>query len=304
LLTLTASGIPYSHLLQEAKQKINLEDHSYINVTKPKLTPNTPGPMSKTKLSTLTNTPDWSKFGYSSRLKTLANPFSKLTFSPLTPEAMHEMVIVRPKCEILGASYSGCNLLIKYHSDLFQVETSLLFDGHDGHVLIHVPMTPRNSLLRLFRIHSIPLPLFKLHHLVPDVKTDVLAISSTDTRYNIQLSSTDLLSCHGVSQIFMCDSFGVMSKRFDDTCRGALYMQKFEAAQNLCKFNVILVEEQVAVQRLICGLCVRAHHCQHQVQNGTHSKLHLRKGMQQVNISPGCQGFFSGHMVTSDYSVK
>jgi hypothetical protein len=73
---------------------------------------------------------------------------------------------------------------------------------------------------------------------------DVLAISSTDTRYNIQLSSTDLLSCHRVSQIFMCDSFEVMSKRFDDTCLGALYMQKFEAAQNLCKFKVILVEEQ------------------------------------------------------------
>ncbi len=46
------------------------------------------------------------------------------------------------------ASYSGCNLLIKYHTDLFQVETSLLFNGRDGHVLIHVPMTPRNSLLR------------------------------------------------------------------------------------------------------------------------------------------------------------
>jgi hypothetical protein len=37
------------------------------------------------------------------KLKTLANPFSKLTSSPLTPEAMDEMVMVRPKCEILGA---------------------------------------------------------------------------------------------------------------------------------------------------------------------------------------------------------
>ncbi len=94
------------------------------------------------------------------------------------------------------ASNSGCDLLIKYHTDLFQMETSLLFDGRDGHVLIHVPMMPRNSLLLMFRLHPFPLPLFELHHLVPDVKTDVLAISSTDTRYNIQLSSTDLLSCH------------------------------------------------------------------------------------------------------------
>ncbi len=320
LLTLTASGIPYSHLMQEANQKINQNDHAYINVTKTKATPGTPGPACKTKLNTLTNTPNWSKFGYSSRLRTLANPFSKLTSSPLTPEAMDKMVMVRPKREILGAialplavattamgvfnlaqiealkselfdlkentgrlfevvqdfsknmksietgfnelrmtllyqvmfnpmlfdtrlsriekqlrnrlcrvthaiqaaihqrfavdylnpaelavlfeklekkaSNSGYDLLIKYHSDLFQVETSLLFDGRDRHVLIHVPMTPCNSLLRLFRLHPFLLPLFESHHLVPDVKTDVLAISSTDTRYNIQLSSTDLLSCH------------------------------------------------------------------------------------------------------------
>ncbi len=110
------------------------------------------------------------------------------------------------------ANEAGCELLIQFHSDLFQIETSLLYDGQDGHLLIHVPMTPKNSLLRLFRLHPFPLPMFDTHHLLPDVKDDVLAISSTDTRFNVQLSSTNLLSCHRVNQIFMCDSFGVMSR--------------------------------------------------------------------------------------------
>jgi hypothetical protein len=44
--------------------------------------------------------------------------------------------------------------------------------------------------------------MFETHHLLPDVKDDVLAISSTDTRFNVQLSSTDLLLCHRVNQIF------------------------------------------------------------------------------------------------------
>ena len=87
--------------------------------------------------------------------------------------------------------------------------------------------------------------MFETHHLLPDVKDNVLAISSTDTRFNMQLSSTDLMSCHRVNQIFMCDSFGVMSKRFNNTCLGALYMQQFEAAQTLCPFKVVPVEEQV-----------------------------------------------------------
>jgi len=202
------------------------------------------------------------------------------------------------------ASESGCDLLIKYHSDLFQVEASLLFDGRDGHVLIHVPMTPRNSLLQLFRLHPFPLPLFETHHLVLDVKTDVLAISSMDTRYNVQLSRTDLLSCHKVNQIFMCDSFEVMSKRFDDTCLGALYMQKFEAAQNLCKFKVIPVEEQVYQLRkgLFMVYSQEPNTASVKCRNVTHSEVHLCKGTQQVRISPGCQGFFSEHMATSDYS--
>jgi hypothetical protein len=42
---------------------------------------------------------------------------------------------------------AGCELLIQYHSDLFQIETSLLYDGQDAHLLLHVPMTPKNSLL-------------------------------------------------------------------------------------------------------------------------------------------------------------
>jgi hypothetical protein len=45
------------------------------------------------------------------------------------------------------ADKAGCELLIQYHSDLFQVETSLLFDGQDGHILIHVPMAPKGTLL-------------------------------------------------------------------------------------------------------------------------------------------------------------
>jgi hypothetical protein len=54
------------------------------------------------------------------------------------------------------ADEAGCELLVQYHSYLFQVETSLLFDGQDGHLLIHVPMVTKGTLLRLFRLHPFP----------------------------------------------------------------------------------------------------------------------------------------------------
>jgi hypothetical protein len=204
------------------------------------------------------------------------------------------------------ASEAGCELLIQFHSDLFQIETSLLYDGQDGHLLIHVPMTPKNSLLRLFRLHPFPLPMFDTHHLLPDVKDDVLAISSTDTRFNVQLSSTDLLSCHRVNQIFMCDSFGVMSRRFNNTCLGALYMQQFEAAQTLCNFKVIPVEERVYQRRKGHFIAYLPSYTTVNIKcrNGEASEMHLKKGTQQLQIPPGCQGTFPNHLVTSDWSVR
>ncbi len=148
--------------------------------------------------------------------------------------------------------------------------------------------------------------MFKTHHLLPDVKDNMLAISSTDTRFNVQLSSTDLMSCHRVNQIFMCDSFGVMSKRFNNTCLGALYMQQFEAAQTLCPFKVVPVEERVYQLRkghfiaYLPGYTTVNIRC----RDGTASEMHLKKGTQQLHIPPGCQGTFPNHLVTSDWSVR
>jgi hypothetical protein len=148
--------------------------------------------------------------------------------------------------------------------------------------------------------------MFETHHLMIDAEDDILAISSTETRYNIQLSSTDLLSCHRMNQVFMCDSFGVMSRRFNDTCLGALYMQRFELVRGLCKFRVIPLKEQVYQVRKGQYLVYspEASTANMRCRNGSHHELHLQKGTQQVKIPPGCQGFFLDHLATSDYSVR
>ncbi len=203
------------------------------------------------------------------------------------------------------ADEAGCDLLTQYHSDLFQVETSLLFDSQDGHILIHVPMVPKGTLLRLFRLHPFPLPMFDTHHLMIDAEDDILAISSSEVCYNVQLSSLDLLSCHRMNQVFMCDWFGVMSKQFNHTCLGALYMQRFELVRGLCKFRVVPFKEQVYQVRKGQYLVYspEASTASMRCCNGSHSEIHLQRGTQQIKIPPGCQGFFLDHLATSDYWV-
>ncbi len=169
-----------------------------------------------------------------------------------------------------------------------------------------MPMAPRNTLLRLFRLHPFPLPVFDTHHFMLDMKNNMLGISSTNTKYNVLLSSANLISCHRVNQVFICDSFGVMSKQFNDTCLSALYIQKFGAVKNLCKFKVLPMSEQVyqVKKGLFLVYAPEPRNADMVCCNGSHSELHLSKGTQQIWIPPGCQAFFYEHLATSDFSIQ
>ena len=204
------------------------------------------------------------------------------------------------------ASEFGCELLVKHHSDLLQLETSLLFDGEDAHILLHVPMVPQHSLLRLFKMHPFPLPFFDETFLIPDVKNDILAVSSTDQRFSTQLSSVDLMGCHRVNQIFMCDRFGVLSRKFNDTCLGALYMQDFTAAQALCHFEIIPVSEKIyqLKKNWFVVFLPKAVTVPINCRNGTTTEMHLGRGSQRIHISPGCDANFPDHFIVSDLSIK
>jgi len=207
---------------------------------------------------------------------------------------------------VIRAQEFGCDLLLEHHSDLFQLETSLLFDGEDAHILLHVPMIPQHSLLRLFKLHPFPMPFFEDHFLIPDVKNDILAISSTDQRFSAQLSSVDLMGCHRVNQVFMCDRFGVLSRRFNHTCLGALYMQDFRSAQSICKFEIVPTSEKIyqLKKNWFVVYLPLAQTIPIKCRNGTTTELHLSRGSQKFHLSPGCEAQFQDHLVTSDLSIK
>lgn len=206
----------------------------------------------------------------------------------------------------LRAAEFSCELLIAHHSDLFQIEVSLLFDGLDMHLLLHVPMVPHNSLLRLFKLHPFPLPFFTDHFLMPDVQNDILAVSSNDHRFSIQLSSVDLLGCHRMNQVFMCSKFGVLSRQFNQTCLGALFNQDFVAAKHICKFTVTPVVEKVMQLRhnWFVAYLPSATTCPIKCMNGSASELHLSKGSQRFYLSPGCEAHFREHKVSADLSIQ
>jgi len=68
-------------------------------------------------------------------------------------------------------------LLLRHPSNLLQIETSYVHDGHDVHLILHIPMAPSDLLLQLFQLRPFPLPFSETHMLMPSPAHQILAIS-------------------------------------------------------------------------------------------------------------------------------
>ena len=204
------------------------------------------------------------------------------------------------------AEDNGCTLLTQHHSDLFQLETSYFYDGQDFHLLLHVPMVPRDSLLRLFRLHPFPLPLTKDHALIPITDHNVLALSSGFKRYSAQLTHNDLLGCHVVNNIYLCERHGVLNENLNNTCLGALYQQDFEAVKKLCHLEIHSAGEMVHQLNgnWFLAYSPLAQTAPINCRNGTSAELYLKPGINKFFVSPGCNAHLQDHLVMSDISMK
>jgi hypothetical protein len=204
------------------------------------------------------------------------------------------------------SSSAGYRLLLQHHSDIFQLETSYFFDGSDIHLLVHVPMIPDDSLLRLFRLHSFPLQLSEKHVMIPKVDQDVLAISSGFDRMSTQLSYVDLLGCHKVNQVYLCEQQGVLRNDLNSTCLGALYNQDFTAASQLCPLTVHDSGEMV--QQLLNNWYL-AYSPNPQMapvtcHNRSQSEIRLQTGITKFHLAPGCRSQLKQHVLISDLTLR
>ena len=103
----------------------------------------------------------------------------------------------------------------------------------------------------------------------------------------------------------MCDRFGVLARGYNDTCLGSLYNQQFEAAQRLCKFELVLITEQVYQLKKHHFLVYlpQALTVPIKCRNGSTTEKHLSKGHREIYISSGCEAEFINHRITTDTSI-
>jgi len=120
------------------------------------------------------------------------------------------------------------------------------------------------------------------------------------------LTATDLMGCHRVNQVYLCDRHGVLNKQYDNTCLGSLYNQNFQVARNICQFTIEPVRE--IVYQLVKNWFVIFSPIPHTVpitcRNGSATERHVPRGPSRFHLSPGCTANFQDHIIQADLSIK
>jgi hypothetical protein len=81
--------------------------------------------------------------------------------------------------------------------------------------------------------------------LMPDPVNQILAISSSTERLSIEVSAVNLLGCHRINQVYLCERHGVLKRELNTTCLGSLFMQDLEGAMTLCEMDIVPEVETV-----------------------------------------------------------
>jgi hypothetical protein len=188
---------------------------------------------------------------------------------------------------------------------LLQIETSYVHDGTEVHLILHIPMAPSDSLMRLVQLRPFPLPFSDTHMLMPNPDNQILAISANADRFSIEMSAVHLLGCHRVNQVYMCERSGVLNRYLNDTCLGSLYMQDLEGATTLCEMTILPIRETVLQLQdnwyLVHSPISFTSHVD--CLNSSASEVFIRRGVNRIHVSPSCRLHLHSHVLISNFAV-
>ena len=200
---------------------------------------------------------------------------------------------------------SGSTLLIQKPSDIFQLELSYFYNGDIITLLLHVPMVPKGSLLRLVKLHPFPLPVAGNYSIVPDVDSEILALSVTEVRMSAQFPATNLMGCNQINHIYLCENQGVLNKKLSQSCLGALYNQDFVTARTLCPMKIIYAEE--VIYRLQDNVHLVYTPVGQTIPINCPDKSYekwIQKGVSEFQLEAGCKAELIHHWVFADYAIS
>jgi hypothetical protein len=125
-------------------------------------------------------------------------------------------------------------------------------------------------------------------------------------RLSAELSMVNLMDCHKINSMHLCEEHGVLKKDLNSTCLGSLYQQDFAGAMVLCKMEITTQKETVLPLRdnwyLVHAPCQFTGHIT--CRNLSNSEVFLKPGPNCFYISPSCRLQLADHLIISYISLK
>jgi hypothetical protein len=199
-------------------------------------------------------------------------------------------------------------LLVSQPSDLLQLELSYFYDGEMVTLLLHVPTVPIGSLLRLVKLHPFPLPISGNYSIMPDVDTQILAMSALGTELSLQFTAADLLGCGQANHVYLCDKVAALNKHLTSSCLGAIYKQQFDMVKTICPMKIIQSGEILYRLNDDWQLVYSPHRQTLNIKcpsRQAHKPTEfIPKGISKFRLPAGCRTELEDHFVYSDSSIS
>ena len=136
----------------------------------------------------------------------------------------------------------GFQLLISRTSDLLQCSTSFVMTDVGINIITHVPSSPLEAILDMYRFVPLPIPVHDQYHATIGISDTILAIAPSEVIFRT-MSAFDLSQCTRLGDYFVCHEGNVMRKALpamqtagtdSGVCMYALFTQNFEVANKAC----------------------------------------------------------------------
>ena len=206
-------------------------------------------------------------------------------------------------------AHEGQEILVPERaSDLFQLETSYIFNGEQAIFILHVPTVPQGALLRLLRFHSFPL-VYQDTVFMPRPQNDVIALSEDFGQLSMELNYADLLDCQHNNRFYVCEKHGILNRRIESTCLGALHKQQWNLAISLCSMEVGHHEEAVLHLNDNKYLIYSPVDVTAPIQCGSSSQhkssqAYIKVGITEIVVGSGCTAQLTDHQIIADSSIQ
>jgi len=207
----------------------------------------------------------------------------------------------------------GLVALVNRPSDLLQCDTSFIMDEEGMTLLVHVPVTPRESLLEVYRFIPLPVPVHQEYHSQITLSTDILAINPENSLFRT-LTYEELTRCHKVGFFFVCDKANVVRRNNDnlpageneEVCLLALFQQRYDLAGASCPKSLVAAPAtviQVSETRFMTYSPTEHQGTIRCPLNVTHVPLGRQtfsaNSISPIDLEPGCTAYTNTHVFSA-----